>query len=448
GQYITHNPENGQYYLDLKKDIDFDARIEERGNFLETRDLNGFFYAALQGLLNLPQTSYVTNFRIWPYELPWQEHNVTRPGYLFLSSPRERSTAQPPRDFYLYFLPPFDAPDGRLEDHNDEVAFALAGVGADFTELVRRFAGAQALANESSNHRQVYAEKADQHRRALTTWLREHLGSHLRIIHGAATRTVAEVLAQTRSSASAEPEDLLRLIADHLLAPHFHEEYPLYPAFKRLSQPITEKTRETGAREAITFLARGTRTNLALGVLAGLGLLDENEKVRPSESLYARYLLGLLEAKPAAQVINRGEVFTQVASAPVTVYKDPHFKLEPEWVAAVLLALVYDGAITLNLGSETLDAGNIARAAVHGIEGLVDFRFYRRPQELPLHLWRQIFEAMNLPPGLVADEATREEAVRRLQERVAAEVGQAARRWIWLTWFAKGRRCSSIRRVG
>ena len=196
GQYISFNADNGQYFLDLKKDVDFDARIEERGNFIAERDLNGYFYAALRspGLLNITANSYVSTSRVWAYELPWQDHHVTRPGYFFLTSPLERSTAQPPRDFYLYFLPPFAAPGGRLEDHPDEVVFALEGTGNDFTELVRHYAGAQALADESPNHRQVYADKADQHRRKLVTWLREHFATYLRVIHRGKTSTVAQVL--------------------------------------------------------------------------------------------------------------------------------------------------------------------------------------------------------------------------------------------------------------
>lgn len=426
GQYISFNQENGQYYLDLKKDIDFDARIEERGNFFEARDLNNYFHSILQSILSLPTTTYVTNFPIWPYELPWREKNITRPGYLFLGSPRERSTAQPPRDFYLYFLPPFGEPEPRLEEHPDEVAFALAGVDAELTELVRRYAGAQALAQESTNHRPVYAGKADDHRRAVAEWLRKHLISHLRVMHNGATQTIPQVLARTKSSASSDIEDMIRLVAGHLLEPHFRERYPEYPAFTRLSQPITEQNRGVPAREAVIFLARGTRTQLAIGALHGLGLLNDDEKVRATESRYSQHLLALLKDKPDGQVVNRGEVLTQVASGTIPVYKDPRFHLEPEWVAVVLLALVYDGEITLNLGNETLDAGTIERAALLGMDRLTDFRFYRRPQELPVHLWRQIFEAMDLPPGLVQDENTRGDAALRLQERVAAEVGQVA----------------------
>ena len=35
GQFISFNPENGQYYLDLKKDIDIDAQIEQRAESLD-----------------------------------------------------------------------------------------------------------------------------------------------------------------------------------------------------------------------------------------------------------------------------------------------------------------------------------------------------------------------------------------------------------------------------
>ena len=31
GQFLSFNKENGQYFLDLKKDVDFDSLIEKRG---------------------------------------------------------------------------------------------------------------------------------------------------------------------------------------------------------------------------------------------------------------------------------------------------------------------------------------------------------------------------------------------------------------------------------
>ena len=52
----------------------------------------------------------MTGYKIWQHELDWQEHKAARSGYLFFGAPNERSTAVPPRDFYLYFIQPFDPP--------------------------------------------------------------------------------------------------------------------------------------------------------------------------------------------------------------------------------------------------------------------------------------------------------------------------------------------------
>ena len=47
-------------------------------------------------------------FQIWQYQIEWQEHRVERQGYLFFGAPNDRPTAQPERDFYIYFIQPFD----------------------------------------------------------------------------------------------------------------------------------------------------------------------------------------------------------------------------------------------------------------------------------------------------------------------------------------------------
>ena len=425
GQFIAHNEENGQYYLDPTKVVDFDAQIAERGDFLDRPDLNTYFFAALQSLLGLPESVYVTGYSIWSYELPWVEHNVTRPGYIFFGAPNERSTAQPPRDFYVYVLPPFTegAPAEPATPNADEVIFSLQGVGSDFEALVRSYAGARDLAATASEYRDTYSDKAGQHLRRLITWLRNNLTSHLRILYRGVQQTVPEALAQTRSSASRDPEELLRVIAASKLALHFGDAYPDYPGFTRVSQPITEAARPTAAMDAVRFLATRSRTNLAIAVLEGLKLLDDTEAVRPLNSPYARHLLERLHAKADPnQVVNAGEVIEQVASGAHPVFKDTRFGLEPEWVAVALLALVYDGQITLNLGgNETLDAGNLERAAAHAIADLTDFRYYGRTRDVPLPVWGAIFDAFDLQVGLLRDESTRTAAVTVLQAKVQEE---------------------------
>jgi len=423
GQYISHNDGNNQYYLDVKKDIDFDAKIEERGDFMERSDLNRYFFDAMRRILTMSDSTYVTGYDIWEYQLPWQEHLVTRPGYLFFGKPDERSTAQPPRDFYIYITPPFDSLEWNGDVQSNDVVFQLGSLGPDFEDLIRNYAGARALANEAATHRQVYVDKSDFALRKLIKWLRDNIVKHLHVHYQGVTEPVNAILKKTRSSSSVGLKDLIDLIASHLLEPEFEDLYPDYPAFPRLKQPISEDARSASAMDAIRLLAERGRTNLALAVLEGLQLVDEQENIRPYNSPYASKFLELLQNKPDTQVVNRGELIETVAKWITPIEKDLFFKLEPEWVMVVLLSLVHTGDIVLNLGArEALDAGNIERAATIGMGDLKDFRHYGRPKELPLGLWTTIFEGLGLTPGLIRDENSRVAAVESLQKVVQADL--------------------------
>ena len=123
-------------------------------------------------------------------------------------------------------------------------------------------------------------------------------------------------------------------------------------------------------------------------------------------------------------MINRGEVIEIVAGGLQPVEKDLKYQLEPEWVAVILLALVYNGDIVLSLdGREELDASTLERALTRSMTDIVNFRFYKRPRSLPINLWTMIFEGLGLQPGLVRDENTRETAVTELQRLVHCRVG-------------------------
>ena len=422
GQFISYNDENGQYYLDLQKVIDFDAKIAERGEAIDRPDLNRYFFDALKQALQLSDTTYVTNYNIWFFELPWLEKKVNRPGYLFFGAPDERSTAQPPRDFYVYWLPPFlSRPyyDGQLAD---EVIFQLTGLDEAFEQKVRLYAGAKAMANESSEHRRDYADKADEYYRGLLRWLRDNLREHLRIIHQGVTETVEAVLTRARSSASQTVDELLRVVSATLLTPAFGEKYPEYPTFRRLNQPVGENARQNTAQEAINYICGRGRTNLGQAVLDGLELFDQ-EQIRPYQSRYARKFLEILQTKAEGQVVNRGELIEIVAGGLLPIEKDLFFHLEPEFVMVTLMALVWSGDIVLNVdGREELDAGSLERALTFGLPALTDFRFYKQPRNLPINLWAAIFENLGLQPGLIRDTNTHRQAVEELQRSVNAEL--------------------------
>ena len=125
GQFISRNEENGQVYLDVDKDIDFDALIAAKAETLDGGVINRYFFDMIANSLELTDSAYVPGFRIWQRELPWPEHGVTRDGYIFLGAPNERSTAQPERDFYLHFLSLVHPDQPRSLDQADENLFSI-----------------------------------------------------------------------------------------------------------------------------------------------------------------------------------------------------------------------------------------------------------------------------------------------------------------------------------
>ena len=153
GQFISSNPENRQYYLDLKKTEDFDAIIEKRVESLGDDQLDRYYYEALKQVMECTDETYVSGYKIWEHELEWYKRKAARQGYLFFGSPNERSTAIPPLDFYLYFIQPFDPPHFKDEKKADEVFLRLTGADDDFREALSKYSAAIDLASTSSGHR-------------------------------------------------------------------------------------------------------------------------------------------------------------------------------------------------------------------------------------------------------------------------------------------------------
>ena len=96
GQFISKAVDTEQYYLDLKKDIDYDAQIEKRADVLSDDSLDRAYFGAIKQLMEQADDHcYVTGHQIWQYQIEWQERRAERDGYLFFGAPNDRPTAQP-----------------------------------------------------------------------------------------------------------------------------------------------------------------------------------------------------------------------------------------------------------------------------------------------------------------------------------------------------------------
>ncbi|EDN72033.1 conserved hypothetical protein [Beggiatoa sp. SS] len=193
-QFISANPNNGQYYLDLKKTEDFDAIIENRAEIVENNELDRYYYAALRQLMEVTDEPYVSNFLVWQHELEWLSHKVTRQGYLFFGTPNERATAVPERDFYLYLIQPYDPPKYKKSATTaDEVFFHLTEPDETFHHSLRHYTAAAILNLNASGHpKSVYESKANAYLAQLIAWLQTHLNTAFQVTYQGRTLSPLE----------------------------------------------------------------------------------------------------------------------------------------------------------------------------------------------------------------------------------------------------------------
>src|SRR5207248_2962804 len=169
--------------------------IERRSESLDDVVLDRYYFRALTQVLKEGEPSIGASPRIWLHELEWRERHTARLGYLFFGAPNERPTAWPPRDFYLYFLPPLRPPPFKDEKKADEVLFTFTGVDESFAKALRSYSGALELAATASGQpKAAYEAKAGDHLRTLVAWLQSQLTSSFEVRYQGRERPLLEWL--------------------------------------------------------------------------------------------------------------------------------------------------------------------------------------------------------------------------------------------------------------
>ena len=425
GQFISSNPNNRQFYLDLKKTDDFDAIIDKRAESLSTAQLDRYYYEALKRVMECQDSTYVTGYKIWQHELTWQEHKAARTGYLFFGAPNERSTAVPQRDFYLYFLQPNDPPRFRDDKQGDEVFFKLKETDEAFQTALKNYAASLDLAATSSGHaKATYEAKANDFLKKLVRWLQQNSHDCYDITYQGRTKNFSNwakeagktlrALSGVASNETLNFRDLINTTAGACLTPHFAEQAPAYPYFSIL---ITGNNRNQAAQDALRALAGQNQTKQVTAVLDALDLL-EGEKLEPTQSNYAKLILATLQAKGHGQVVNRNELIQE--SHGLEYFDPDSSRLEVEWVVVILASLVYSGDLILAIPGKKFDATALPQLAATNLEELLRFKHIEQPKEWNLPALKALFELLGMTPGL-AQLVTQgnEEPVQNLQQELS-----------------------------
>ena len=420
GQFISSNSDNRQFYLDLKKTDDFDALIEKRAESLDSSQLDRYYYEALKQVMECTDQTYINGYRIWQHELEWPARKAARQGYLFFGSPNERSTAIPARDFYVYFIEPFDAPHFKDELKSDELFIRLINSDDVFRTALSNYAAALDLASTSSGPaKSAYESKSSSFLRQLVQWLREHMTDAFKVTYQGHTKSLTEWAKGEAipKMSSINFRDLVNSIAGICLGAHFQDQAPGYPSFSVL---VTGANRDQAAKDALRAIAGQNRTKQATSVLDALKLLDDS-RLDSSNSIHAKHILSLLKEKGPGQVVNRAELIQDDHG--VEYMDKDRLRLEPEWVIVVLAALVYSGDLVLAIPGKKFDAGNLPQLVEASVADLTRFNQIEQPQDWNIPALKALFELLGLTPGM-AQLITqgKEEPVQDLQKAITQSV--------------------------
>jgi len=417
GQFISSNRENQQYYLDLKKTEDFDAIIEKKANSLDDYTLDKYYFDALKQVMECTDQTYVSGYKIWEHEIEWVSHKVTRQGYLFFGSPNERSTAVPPRDFYIYFIQPFDPPKFKDEKKPDELFIRLVSIDDEFNNQLKNYASANELyLTSSGDPKEIYEKKGRELLFELAKWLKDNVLYAFEITYMGEKRSLIEWIKNKAPIHSQESfRDIINTVGSICFNGHFEDLAPEYPTFSVL---ITKENRIQAAQDALRFIVGSAKTKQAIAVLDALQLL-EGDRLDPSKSIYAQYIVKLLSKKVSIDtVINRSDIFKDVQG--IEYFNPKRYRLEPEWVVVLLAALIYSGDLVLNIAGNTFDASNITSMASQDFNDLINFKYIKKPKGWNLPGMKALFELIDAPLGW-AEQITigKDEPVKEFQKKIS-----------------------------
>ena len=284
--------------------------------------------------------TYVTGYKIWQHELEWLERKAARQGYLFFGAPNERSTAVPPRDFYLYFIQPFDA---AAFQGREEARRAVPAPDANRTRrsetALKSYAAALDLASTASGHaKATYESKASSFLRDLVQWLQKNMATAFEVTYQGRTKSLVEwakgkSIRELSGMASHERinfRDLVNTIAGICLEP-ISRTRRLSTRSSRCSLPARTGPRRPrmpcAPSPGRTAPSRRPRCWTRWSFSTASGSIRTGRSTPSTSSDIAK-------KKGHGQVVNRSELIQDVLGVE---YMAPQtLRLEPEWAVVVL----------------------------------------------------------------------------------------------------------------
>ncbi|MHB1455400.1 MAG: DUF6079 family protein [Armatimonadota bacterium] len=421
GQFLSVSEGSGQYYIDPNKERDYDQLVENYAKVSISKDviqryLNEMFTRALE----LENEQPVISGRLWEYNtLTWAAKNVARPGWLFFGFPNQRSTANPPKDFYLFIIPShrITGISEEWSDIADELYWLIEDFDDNFLQMLTKYASAKELAGQSRGDDKKAYDQISQ--RFLDPTLRTFVDNSAEWIsirwNGQMKRFGKWVQELTPSKETSLFKTRLESISEVMLESHFDSKFPNYPVFEI---KINENTRAQNAQSALDIICKhGMETDAGRKVLKALRLYDEGAPT-PDVSPWLGIIRKELKVLDPGQVLNNSDLFEK--------REDRIFmrgeSIEAEWLHVVLAAGVEAGdLVVIGLNNMKYGAANLIEfyKNINIPEKIIRIAL---PAEIPISEWRKLFKLLKVNEGLLANPSTYKEGLEIFQAELFKRV--------------------------
>ena len=436
GQFLAVSESSGQYFIDPKRVKDYDQEVDTDAATLGKSVVQRYLNEMVTRALLLDNEAPVLENRLWDYDLLWTDHNVERPGWLCFGIPTERSTAKPPRDFYVFLLPSERITGQRetLTAEPDEIyAFfedfppaksdeksPLSDSDPDsFLDTLRKYAAAREreATCRPGDERTAFKSIADRLLRTLAPAFADNAGEWMSVMwNGQRKKLSAWVLDLDPSKAQAQFRSKFDGIAQVMFTQHFQNKYPNYPTF---SIKIQEGTRKQNATAALEIICKEglLSTQQGKAVLTALGLYQDDTPT-PDQSPWLAVIRQRLQQIGPGKNLNHSDLFERRDNKDWWAGEG----IEAEWLHVVLAAgLAAGDLIVVGLQQRRYDATSL-REFYQEVKTFDQIIHVARPSGIPLEEWRRLFDAFALKKGTLANASTYDDAIRDFGTAVAGRV--------------------------
>jgi hypothetical protein len=407
GQYISYD--NGYYYLDLQKVVDYDAMIDQRiagWGEGKTQVVQAFAEIVLERLGVDAASTLITGKRVYLDSAPWPERASFREGILVVGDPNAGAQLTT-GDFRCVVQGPVAT--ALAQEQQNELRLSLT-FDDDMIADLRRKAAADSLALDG-HHKKVFGDLA---KKAAATFTERYVAQLL--AEGTAwlggSPTPIKELHTTRPLQTIG--DVFDFVKGELLSAVFATKYPQYPRFRTR---LTASNVESEMSRAIAALEKSALFGMDLNsrsYLEALGALTGDGQFSSRNSAACRLILDEVARNDRANKITPlDDVLKILGSTPWGLQKP---------IALFLIAALHvNGELVLvRAGGKRVHAGSPDSNIKDGLQLFDDVRYIERDRDIDTDRVGQLFVSLGLIKGLVVDKDQRADAVKQLREKGSA----------------------------